>query len=104
MPNFDPDVLERNDRPIQRANMPELVLELHTPPRDHDRDVRFILDATALEELLALARQSPSQRVVIHGASIRSRTWRHAGHEWSTLTVLGKSAEPEPVAIVGLRR
>lgn len=101
---FDPSLLERNDRPLQLPNRDQLVQEVHTPPRDHDRDVRFIMDAKALEDLLERARRSPSQRVVVHGACIRARTWRAAsGHEYTTLTVLGRDAQPEEVSIAGLR-
>lgn len=98
---FDPDVLERNDRPLQRPGADELLREDYFPPRGHTQDARFILDAEALRALLDVAQQSITGRVVMHNASLRLRTWRGGdGKVYTTLGVLATEAVPEDPSIV----
>lgn len=98
---FNPRLLDVNRNPLQRGDMtPELLREATVPPKGHHLDTRWVMDVTALEELLRIARQSPMQRVVVHQCSVRVRKWRDpgSGHVFETYTMLGQSAEPETLA------
>jgi hypothetical protein len=59
-------------------------------------DVRLILSARELSDLLAVANASLTGRVVIGRAGIRLRVWQgEAGHRYETWSLLGASVEPE---------
>lgn len=97
---LDPSALERNDRPLQHPGADVLLNEDHFPPRGHNLDVRYIIDRHALRQLLEAAEASVTGRVVVHGASLRVRTWRGGdGHTYSTFTFLGSGAVPEDPVI-----
>lgn len=101
---FDPEVLDRNDRPIQRPGADPLLSEEYAPPRGHNLDVRWILDKAALEQLLEVARASRSGRVLVHNATLRVRHWRGGdGHSYATLSIGGSGAVPEDPLIVSPR-
>lgn len=66
-------------------------------------DRRLYITIDTLESLLALARRSPVQRVVLHHAGLRVRRVLDGGHALEVLTIVGSKPEPEPFSLAGAR-
>lgn len=74
----------RHDEIVRRARIPA------TPG-----DQRLYLHITALEDMLEIARSSPSQRVVVHDLTLEVETRRSSsGHTYDVVSFLGR-AVPE---------
>lgn len=97
-------MIERNRNPIQRPGHDTLLQEEFVPSRDHNLDIRWILDAASLDALLQIARAGSSGRVVIHNATLQVRTWVGGdGHRYSTIAIGGSDPQPENPLIISPR-
>lgn len=66
-------------------------------------DRRLFFEVAELEKLLALARQSPTQRVVLHHAGVRVRRIQDGASMVDVLSIVGDNLQPEPFALAGTR-
>ena len=84
------------DTPIQIAGQDECLREYILGGPESLRDVRMILDAEVLDHLLQLAKQSKTNRVIMHGAGIHLKVRRsRTGHVYETLHLTGLKPVPE---------
>lgn len=100
---IDADFLDVSRVLPQQAGLPELVREVHVPPKGHGLDIRWAISLAQLEKLLDVARHSTTGRAVVTGVSLCVRQWRtHTGHVYETYSFIGPMAVPEsPVILSG---
>ena len=67
--------------------------ELGIPGDATDR--RFFFDTHTLRQLLEVAEQSLTGRVVVHHAGLRCRQYESGGHRYEALTLIGDQPLPE---------
>ena len=60
-------------------------------------DRRLVLSSAELRELLKVAEQSLTGRVVIHHAGVRVRCLEEGGHRYESVRIVGGKVEPERV-------
>lgn len=81
---------------------PEVVFDREIGGPQDPSDRRLVLSVQELEEMLAQARASLTQRVVVHHIGLRVRTLQdRAGHRWDHVTLIASRMEPEPAPIGG---
>ncbi len=73
------------------------------PSAEPTADRRLYFEVAELEKLLALARQSPTQRVVLHHAGVRVRRIQDGSATVDVLSIVGDNLQPEPFALAGTR-
>ena len=74
------------------------------PDAEPAADRRLVLDATQLQHLLDIARQSPTGRVVIHHAGLRvRRVLVNATQVVEVLKVVGTDPQPEPFSLFDVK-
>ena len=84
--------------PIQIAGQDEILREVSFNSRLQNQDVRIYLDAHTLEELHKVAKQSPVNKVLLHGAKVKCSVRKSRdGHVYSVISF--DSYPPRPVRI-----
>ena len=73
--------------PIQIAGQDEILREVSFNSRLQNQDVRIYLDAHTLEELLKVAKQSPVNKVLLHGVKVKCSVRKSRdGHVYSVIS------------------
>jgi len=91
-------VLKVNARPLQQPGQDTILRTAVVGGPDKAGDRRVYLSARLLDDLLARARSSPMQRVVVDRAGLRVDLYADArGHEYEVWTLIGADPRPEPV-------
>jgi hypothetical protein len=93
---FRNHLLRVNDKPVTPQAGNTLLRSADVAGPDEEGDRRIFLDAKMLEQLLEMARKSPTQRVRIDRAGVRVELWRNAeGRDFEVWTFTGINPHPE---------
>jgi len=76
---------------------PEVLQDYEIGGPEDTTDRRLVVDTATLEELLRIARQALSGRVVLHSVGLRVQLLRdrQSGHRWEHCTLIGRQPRPE---------
>ena len=90
------DGLKINDQPLQIASQDQILRRYELGGPDTLRDTRLYLDRADLEELLKIAKASPTGRVVLPCAGLRWELRRSRdGHQYEVFKICSRPPQPE---------
>jgi hypothetical protein len=88
--------LKVNDQPLQIASQDQILRRYELGGPDSLRDTRLYLDRADLEELLKIAKASPTGRVVLPCAGLRWELRRSRdGHQYEIFKITSRPPQPE---------